>query len=106
MNMFCEKKTATIKRFKYSSLGSELKKQIDFVQKQYQGLDKTFIFNKKEAHKTNENHKKLTVKKYKKLDLIYDSKQNFYKYHDIKKFNSLSFEFKIFIFKQVLLGFK
>ena len=95
MNMFCEKKTATIKRFKYSSLGSELKKQIDFVQKQYQGLDKTFIFNKKEAHKTNENHKKLTVKKYKKLDLIYDSKQNFYKYHDIKKSDNFSLKSNI-----------
>ena len=33
-------KAATIKRFEYSPLGSELKKQTDIAKKQYQGLEK------------------------------------------------------------------
>ena len=45
-------KTATIKRFEYSSLGSELKKLTDIAIKECHGLDNGFSFNrdkKKEA---------------------------------------------------------
>ena len=35
-------KAATIKRFEYPSLGSELQKQTDIVENQHQGLDKVF----------------------------------------------------------------
>ena len=38
--------------------------------------------------------KKTTLKKYSKADLIYDANHTFYKYHDIKKSNNLSFESK------------
>ena len=39
-------KSATIKRFEYSPLDSELKKQTDIAKKQYQWLDKAFSSNK------------------------------------------------------------
>ena len=39
-------KAFAIKRFEYSSLGSNLKKQTDIAKKLYQGLDKVFSFNK------------------------------------------------------------
>ena len=41
------KKTATIKRFEYSPLGRELKKQTDIVVKQHQGLNKVYEFDKR-----------------------------------------------------------
>ena len=43
-------KAATVKRFEYSPLGSELKEDTDIAKKQYQELDKAFfssIYNKK-----------------------------------------------------------
>ena len=43
---------ATIKRFEYSLLGNQLKKQIDIATTQYQGLGKAFKFNKKECDET------------------------------------------------------
>ena len=85
-------------------LGSDLKKKTEIAKKQYQRLDKVYEFDKQDDNKTI--NKKPTIKKYDRSNLIYSYKHNFYKYHDIKKINSLSFEFKIFIFKQVLLGFK
>ena len=72
---------AAIKRFEYSALGSELKKQSGIAKKQYQGLDKIHKFHKKESV-----HKKLTIKKYNKSDLINHSEHRIYKFfHDIKK---------------------
>ena len=74
-----EKKLPTKKRFEYSPLGKELKVQTGIAKKQYQGLDKIYQFNKT----TNE---RLTLKKYNKTDLIYNSKYSFYKYYrDSKK---------------------
>ena len=46
------KKAATIKRFEYSPLPSELKKQIDVARKQYQRLDKVYKFDKNEKDET------------------------------------------------------
>ena len=45
-------KAATIVKFEYSPLGSELKKKIDIVGKQYQGLYQVYEFNKKEGDET------------------------------------------------------
>ena len=45
-------KSAAIKRFKYSPLGSELRKQSSVAEKQYKRLDKVFESNKKEEDKT------------------------------------------------------
>ena len=44
------KKAATIKRFQYSPLNSELKKQTDIVGKQYWGSSKVYEFDKKEGN--------------------------------------------------------
>lgn len=41
-------KALTIKRFEYSLLGIELKKQTDIAKERYQGLDKVYEFEKKE----------------------------------------------------------
>ena len=92
-----EKSTA-IKRFENSPLVSELKKQTDIAEEQYQGLDKAFSSNK---HNKNENEslikkedldKTLTKKLY-KSNLIY-SRTSFYVYGDDNKFGSLYFESK------------
>ena len=61
-------KYATIKRIKYSPLGSKFKKQTDIAKKQYQGLDKVYEFD----GKINYDDKKRTLKKYNKQDIIYD----------------------------------
>ena len=46
------KKAATIKRFEYSPLDSELKKQTDVARKQYQRLDKVYKFYKNQKDET------------------------------------------------------
>ena len=43
-------KAATIRRFEYSPLGSELIRQTSIVEKQYQGLNKFYEFDKKEGN--------------------------------------------------------
>ena len=75
-------KAAALKRFEYSLLGKELKKQTSVAEKQYQKLDNTFEFDK-------------IIKKenYSKSNLIYDANHSFYKYyHDRKKIDNLSFK--------------
>ena len=52
--------------------------------RQYQELDKVYEFDKIESDKNP------IVKKYNKLDLIYDSIHDFYEYNKIKKFKNLS----------------
>ena len=39
-----------------------------------------------------DDYKTTTLKNYNKADLIYSSRYSFYKYHDIKKFDKLSFK--------------
>ena len=48
-------KVATIKRFKYLSLGTWLRRQIDIARKQYQGFDKAYEFDKKRDDKRKKN---------------------------------------------------
>ena len=80
-------KAATIKRFEYSPLGSELKKQIDIAnKKQYQGLDKVYEFD----GTISKDDKKATLKMYNKSVPIYDASHSFCKCCNIKKFDNLS----------------
>ena len=83
-------KSAELKRFEYSSLGKEMKAQIDIARKNYQKLDNTFEFD--EIFKKEEP----IFKNYIKSNLIYNSKYSFYKYYrrDSKKFDNLSFKSK------------
>ena len=46
-------KTATIKRFENSLLGSDLKKQTDIAEKQYKKLNNTYEFDRIKKEKTN-----------------------------------------------------
>ena len=46
------KKAAATKRFEYSPLGKELKKQTNVAERQYQKFDKVFESNKKKEDKT------------------------------------------------------
>ena len=99
-------KAATIKRFKYSPLGSKLKRQSHIEGKQYQGLIKVYKFDKKEGNETikkikkehKNDDKKPTVKEYNRSNLIYNSNHNFYKYCNVKKIDNLSFKSKYLFF--------
>ena len=66
-------KAATIKRFKYSPLGSELRKQFSVGEKQYKRLDKVFESNKKEEDKIK--NKRSCAK----TNLVYNKDFLFYK---------------------------
>ena len=79
---------ATIKRFEYSPLGSELKKQNDIAKTRYQGLNKVYQFD----GTINKDDKKPRLKKYNKSGLIYDANHSFYKYQDINNFVCYSLE--------------
>ena len=71
-------KAAIIKRFEYSPLSSELKKQTDIAEKQNQGLDKIYEFIKKENdddENENEDDKTLTKKKNETKTLIKKNNQ-------------------------------
>ena len=82
--MFYQKKTCLeeapkITRFGYSSLGRQLKSQMDIAKKHYQKLDDTFKFDKVIKKE------KPTLKNFNKSDLLYNSKYNFYNYYGNNK---------------------
>ena len=52
----------------------------------YQRLDKVYEF----GGTVSEDDKKPTRKKYNKIDLTYSTNHSFYRYHDAKKYESLS----------------
>ena len=89
---------ATIKRFGYSLLGSELKKQTDIAEKEYQIPDKFFsllfwsIKDNKSVIKSlikNEDIAKLTKKNYIKQNLIYNTASFFGSSDDKTKYSYL-----------------
>ena len=65
-------KAATIKSFEYSPFGCKLKRQTDIVEKQYQGLNKVYEFNKKKGDETINKEEKDD-----KSNLIYNSNHSF-----------------------------
>ena len=73
-------KAAAIKRFEYSPLGKELKKQTSVAEKQYQTLDKAFQSHEKEEDKTQ--YKRSCAKS----NLVYNKYFTFYKYRNTKEF--------------------
>ena len=67
--IWCFTGKRTVKRFKYSPLGIEWKKQKTYnVKRQYQGLNKVHGFDKEG------NFEKCSNENYKKSDLNYDSR--------------------------------
>ena len=74
-------KVTTMKRFEYSLLGKELKKQTSVAEKQYQKLDNSYEFDKI-----------IEKENYSKSNLIYDPNHSFHKYYcDRKNHDNLSF---------------
>ena len=70
-------KIASNKILQYLSLGSELKNENGTVRNQYQRLNKFYGFYKNEDDKQEKDDIIITIKKYKKLDLIYYNRNNF-----------------------------
>ena len=68
-------KAATIKRFEYSPLASQLKIHIDIEKMQYQRFDKVYEVDVR----INRIDRQPTLEKYNKLDLIYNTNDSFYK---------------------------
>ena len=76
-------KAAAMKRFQYSLLGKEVKKQTSVAEKQYQGIDKIFNHDEKEEPVTI---KKEELLKMEESSLIYDSKYIFSNYRNVGKY--------------------
>ena len=81
-------KAAAIKKYEYSLLGSELKKQTSVAENQHQGLNKLF--------KSDEKEELVTIKKEKPVityesKLMYDSKYKFSYFSNIRKNQALPF---------------
>ena len=74
-------KAATMKRFEYSPLCKELKKQTSAAENSIKNLT---IFYKEKA----------TFKKYNRSNLVYESQYSFYEYYNIHRFNIMSSESK------------
>ena len=74
-------KAAAIKRFEYSPLVSEFKKQTSAAQKQYQKLDKVSESDKKEQATKNKRSRA-------KSNLAYNKDFAFYEYHSTKEFGA------------------
>ena len=81
-------KAAAIKRFEYSPLGKELKKQTSVAEKQYQKFNNDFESIKKEEDKRKSKRSRS------KSNLVYNNYFTFYKYHNIKDFSKRSFDSK------------
>ena len=75
-------KAAALKRFEYSPLRKELKKQINVAEKQYQIFDKIF--------KPNEIEQPVTIKKEitDKSSLFYDNKYRFIEFKNVGKYKN------------------
>ena len=84
-------KALVLKRFKYSPLGSELKKRTSVAEKQYEGLNKLFKSDKKEKPVTIKKEKPAITRK---SNLMYDRKFSFSDYVNIKEYYHLSFTTK------------
>ena len=76
-----EKATA-LKRFEYSPLGKELKKQTSVAEKQYQDLDKVFNHDENKQPVKIEKEEPLTTAE---LSLIHDNKYSFSEFKNVGK---------------------
>ena len=76
-------KAAALKKFKYSPLGKKMKKQTSVAEKQYQKFHNTYRFDRIKKEKG-------VIKKYNRLNLVYDSKYSFYEYYNIPNCNTMS----------------
>ena len=75
-------KAAAVKRFEYSQLDKELKKQTSVAEKQYQSFDKVFNHDKKEEPVKIKKERPLTTDK---SSLFCNSKCSFIEFKNIGK---------------------
>ena len=80
-------KAAAIKRFEYSPLEKELKKQTIVAVKQYQKFDNAFESNKNEEDKTKNKRSRA------KSNKVYNNYYTFYRCNNIKEFTKRPLEF-------------
>ena len=89
-------RAAELKRYEYSLLGKELKKQTSVAEKQYQNFDKVFKPDEIEQPITIKKEQPVTIKKEitDESSLVYDSKYCFSEYRNVAKYYNLSFTIK------------
>ena len=75
--------TAELKRFEYSPLSKELKKQTSIAEQQYQDFDKAFSYNEKEKPLKIEKEEPLTIDE---SSLFYNNKFTLNKFKNIEKY--------------------
>ena len=81
-------KAAAMKRFEYSSLGKELKKETSATEKQYQSSYKVFNHDKKEEPVKIKKEGPLTTEE---LSLLYNNKYSFIEFKSVGKYMHDSF---------------
>ena len=81
-----------MKRFDYSPLGKELKKQTSVAEKQYQSFDKVFNYAEREELVKIKKEGPLTTDKPK---LVYDDKYSFSEYKNVEKYIEDEYKVKI-----------
>ena len=82
-------KAAALKRYKYSKLGTELKKQTSVAEKQYRDFDNVFNYDEKEEPLQIEKEEQLTINK---LSLCYKNKYAFNEFKDVEKYAKKNFK--------------
>ena len=85
-------KAAALKRFKYSPLRSVLKKKTSVAEKQYQGLNQLFKYDKREEEPVIIKKEKPAIISASKL--MHDNKYSFSNYKNVRKYIDLSFTTK------------
>ena len=76
-------KVAALKRFEYSLLGKELKKQTSVAEKQYKDFDNVFNYDAKEESLKAEKEEPLTMDE---SSLFYDNKYTFNELKNVEKY--------------------
>ena len=84
-------KAAALKRFEYSPLGKELKKETSVAEKHFQIFDKIFNYDEREEPVKIKKEGPLTTDRW---SLVWDSKYSFSEYRNVDKYYNLSFTTK------------
>ena len=81
-------KAAALKRFEYSLLAKELKKQTSVAEKQYQDFDKVINYDEIEEPLKTEKEEPLTINE---SSIFYNNKYTFNEFKNVEKYVNKSF---------------
>ena len=81
-------KAAALKRFEYSPLAKELKKQTSVAEKQYQDFDKVINYDEIEEPVKTEKEEPLTINE---SSIFYNNKYTFNEFKNVEKYVNKSF---------------